>query len=363
MAPHSAFLLDDPQTHAQLDPTGLRNRIGDLPKQCLKAWRQGLDLALPADYASSRHIVIAGMGGSAIGGDLLADLISLEKAPPITVCRGYTLPPHVGQDSLVIASSNSGNTEETLSACQDALSRGAKVVALTSGGQLGQMARGASIPELCIDYAGEPRSALGYSFLVPLAILQGLGLIKPKDEDIVEALEGMAFLVRRLGPEIPLQENPAKDLATTLQGKLVVVYGAGHLSGAARRWKAQLNENSKAWAFVETLPEADHNAVAGLQWPQSVKRKACVVMLNALGLHPRVRLRYQLTAELLKKAGVECRTVDGMGKGALAQIMSAVLFGDYTSYYLALLNGEDPSPVPSIDYIKGRLGSLSQEVA
>ncbi|MBI2856279.1 MAG: bifunctional phosphoglucose/phosphomannose isomerase [Chloroflexi bacterium] len=359
MSLHHTLLLDDPQTYAQLDPTGLRNRIGDLPRQCFKAWRQGRDFALPLGYGSSRHIVIAGMGGSAIGGDLLADLVSMEKALPIAVCRDYILPPHVGRDSLVIASSLSGNTEETLSACLDALDRGARVVAMTAGGRLGQMARETGIPQLCIDYTGEPRTALGYSFLVPLAILQGLGLIEPKDEQIEEALEVLAFLVRRLGPGVPHEENPAKDLAATLQGKLVVLYGAGHLSGVARRWKAQLNENAKTWAFVETLPEADHNAVAGIQWPQSVTKKACIVLLNALGLHPRVRLRYRPTVELLKKAGVECRTVDGVGKGALSQMLSAVLFGDYTSYYLALLNGEDPSPVPSIDYVKGKLGSLS----
>ena len=127
------------------------------------------------------------------------------------------------------------------------------------------------------------------------------------------------------------------------------------LSGVARRWKTQLNENAKTWAFVELLPEAGHNAIAGLQWPKQVGKKACGVLLNAWSLHPRIKLRHQVIEELLGKAGVECRTVDGVGKSALAQMLSAVLFGDYTSYYLAMLNGEDPSPTPQLEYLKARL--------
>ncbi|MBF8266786.1 MAG: Bifunctional phosphoglucose/phosphomannose isomerase [Dehalococcoidia bacterium] len=350
--------LDDPGLYARLDPTGLGGRIRGLPQQCLRAWGQARELVLPDSYADVRNVVVVGMGGSAIGGDLLADLASLEVSPPIAVCRDYRIPPYVGRDSLVIASSYSGNTEETLSVCQEAIERGARVVAVSTGGQLGQIARRQKLPLLLVDYRGEPRTALGYSFLVPLAILQKLKLVAPKDQDVEEAVEVMASLVCRLEPETPFRDNPAKELAAALHGRLIVVYGGGILSGVARRWKTQLNENSKAWAFVELLPEACHNAVVGFQWPRPVGRRVYGVLLSALSLHPRVKLGYQITGELLRKAGIEQRTVDGVGKGALAQMMSAVLFGDYTSYYLALLNGEDPSPIPPIDYLKARLQEL-----
>ena len=358
MVNHAGSFLDNIETHESLDITGIRERIEDLPHQCLRAWEQGLKFSLPNDYRNVRNVVVTGVGGSAIGGELLGDLVFGDGSPLVTVCRDYHLPPYVGPDSLVIASSHSGNTEETLAAFNDAIQRKAKVVAVTTGGELLEMAHREGVPAFQFDYVGEPRSALGYSFLIPLAILQTLQLVGSSDEAALEAAEVLVSLSHRLEPQVPTQDNPAKELAMSLQGKLIVVYGGGMLCGVARRWKTQFNENSKAWAFVELLPEAGHNAIAGLQWPKPVGKMACGVLLNAWSLHPRIKLRYQVIEELLGKAGVECRTVDGVGKSALAQMLSAILFGDYTSYYLALLNGEDPSPVPPLDYLKSRLRDL-----
>jgi glucose/mannose-6-phosphate isomerase len=358
MVNSAASFLDNPETDESLDITGFRDRIGGLPHQCLRAWDQGLKFNLPNDYCNVRNVVVTGVGGSAIGGELLGDLISKDGSPMVTVCRDYHLPPYIGQDSLVIASSYSGNTEETIAAFHDAIQRGAKVVALTTGGQLLKLAHEEGVPVFQIDYVGEPRTALGYSFLVPLAILQNLGLIDNMDESVLEAAEVLFSLSHRLKPEVPTQDNPAKELAISLHGKLIVIYGGGMLSGVARRWKSQFNENAKTWAFAELLPEAGHNAIAGLQWPKPVGKKACVVLLNTLSLHSRIKLMYQVISELLGKAGVESHMVDGVGKSTLAQMLSAVLFGDYASYYMALLNGEDPSPVAPLVYLKSRLKDL-----
>ncbi len=352
---HTTSSLDDPELHRSLDPSGLRERIANLPYQCLHAWEQGLSFSLPSHYRNVRNVVVAGVGGSAIGGELMGDLISKNGSPLVTVCRDYRLPPDLGPDSLVIASSYSGNTEETIAAFQDAIQRGAKVVVVTTGGRLLQLARSEGVPVFLIDYRGEPRTALGYSFLVPLAMLQNLELVANNDEAVLEASEVLFALGHRLEPQTPIHDNPAKELSVTLHGKLIVIYGGGMLCGVARRWKTQFNENAKAWAFVELLPEAGHNAIAGLQWPKPMGKNTCGVLLNTLSLHPRIKLRYQVIEELLGKAGVECRTVDGEGQSLLAQMLSAVMFGDYTSYYLALLNGEDPSPVPPLDYLKSRL--------
>ena len=285
----------------------------------------------------------------------MGDLITRDGSPLVTVCRDYHLPPYLGPDSLVIVSSYSGNTEETLAAFQDGIERKAKVVVLTTGGRLMEMARKEGVPAFKIDYVGEPRTALGYSFIVPLAMLQSLELITNSDEAVVEASEVLFSLSHHLETSMPTHDNPAKELAQTLRGKLVVIYGGGMLSGVARRWKTQFNENAKAWAFIELLPEAGHNAIAGLHWPKALGKKACGVLLNTLSLNPRIKLRYQVIEELLGEAGVQCRTVDGIGQSYLAQMLSTIMFGDYTSYYLALLNGEDPSPVPPLDYLKSRL--------
>ena len=358
MVNDESSFLDNLETYKSLDITGFQDRIGDLPYQCLRAWEQGLKFSLPDDYRNVRNVIVTGVGGSAIGGELLGDLISKDGSPLVTVCRDYHLPPYLSTDSLVIASSYSGNTEETIAAFDDAIQRGAKVIAVTTGGKLLELADKEGVPVFLIDYVGEPRAALGYSFLVPLAILQHLGLIDDIDEDVLEAAEVLLSLSHRLEPQILTRDNPAKELAISLQGKLIVIYGGGMLSGVARRWKTQFNENAKTWAFVELLPEAGHNAIAGLQWPKPIGKKACGVLLNTWSLHPRIKLRYQVIEELLGDAGVECRTVDGVGKSTLAQMLSAVLFGDYTSYYLALLNGEDPSPVSPLDYLKSRLKDL-----
>ena len=347
--------LDDLSLHERLDPSRLRDRIGGLPLQCLHAWKKGLQFSLPSEYRKARNVIVAGVGGSAIGGELIADLISSDGSPLVTVCRDYHLPPYLGPDSLVIASSYSGNTEETVAAFEDALDRGAKVIAVTTGGRLLQLAERAGVPVFRVDYQGEPRTALGYSFLAPLAMLQNLGLSPNSDDAVQEAAEVLVSLGHSLRPETPTHDNPAKELAMTLHGKMIVVYGGGMLCGVARRWKTQLNENAKAWAFVELLPEAGHNAIAGLWWPRPMGRNVCGVLLNTLSLHPRIKLRYQVIHDLLARAGVECRTVDGVGQSHLAQILSSVMFGDFTSYYLALLNGEDPSPVPPLDYLKNVL--------
>ena len=355
MANDAVAALDAPNLYERLDPSRLRERIGGLPLQCLQAWEKGLQFSLPPGYRKARNVIVAGVGGSAIGGELMADLISKEGSPLVTVCRDYNLPPYLGPDSLVIASSYSGNTEETVAAFEDALERGAKVVAVTTGGRLLELAERAGVPVFRVDYEGEPRTALGYSFLVPLAMLQNLGLSPNSDEAVVEAAEVLVSLGHSLNPNTPTHDNPAKELALTLNGKMIVVYGGGMLCGVARRWKTQLNENAKAWAFVELLPEAGHNAIAGLWWPRPMGRKVCGVLLNTLSLHPRIKLRYQVIQDLLGRAGVDCRTVDGVGQSHLAQILSAVMFGDFASYYLALLNGEDPSPVPPLDYLKNVL--------
>ena len=344
--------LDEPGLYERLDPSRFRDRIGGLAEQCLHAWEMGLRFSLPPAYRKARNVIVAGVGGSAIGGELMADLITKEGSPLVTVCRDYHLPPYLSQDSLVIASSYSGNTEETVAAFEDALERGAKVVAVTTGGRLLELAEQAGAPVFRVDYEGEPRTALGYSFLAPLAMLQNLGLSPNSDDAVVEATESLFSLEHSLSPQTPTHDNPAKELAMTLHGKMIVIYGGGMLCGVARRWKTQFNENAKAWAFVELLPEAGHNAIAGLWWPRPMGRKVCGVLLNTLSLHPRIRLRYQVIEELLGRAGVECRTVDGVGQSNLAQILSSVMFGDFTSYYLAMLNGEDPSPVPPLDHLK-----------
>ncbi|MDY6916772.1 MAG: bifunctional phosphoglucose/phosphomannose isomerase [Chloroflexota bacterium] len=347
--------LDDVQAYEDLDPSHMLERIGELPHQCSEAWRSALAFRLPPGYASVDKVVILGMGGSAIGGDMLRGLACGEGAAEVCVHRDYHLPPSVGERTLVIASSYSGNTEETLSAFSQALDTPAKTLAITTGGRLEAMARSKDVPVYCFKYDGEPRTAFGYSFFSLLAIAHKLRLVSVSPDDVDRVIRLLEGLTERYDRATPLSENPAKQMATSLHDRLGVVYGAGILSPVAFRWKTQLNENSKASAFSESFPELNHNAVVGYRFPTWLSDKLLVVMLRSPLLHRRVLKRYEVTAELLRQAGLSYTVFDAEGESALGQMMSAVRFGDFVSYYLAILNGVAPSPVAAIDYLKQRM--------
>jgi glucose/mannose-6-phosphate isomerase len=351
--------LDDLEAVARLDSGRMRERIGELPEQCRDAWDQGQDPNLPSDYGVIDHVVVVGMGGSAIGGALLRDVVSDVCDVPISVVRGYGLPSFVaGASTLVIACSYSGNTEETLSCFQQALERGARSLVITTGGELSSLARQAGVPVIAFDYGSQPRAALGYSFVLLLSAVHRLGLIPDYADDIAEAAGVMETLQEEIGIESPRADNPAKQLAGQLKGKLPVVYGAGFLAATANRWKTQFNENAKSWAFFELLPELNHNAVVGLGIPDSVRECGLVVLLRSALDRKRIQERWDATGELLAQQGVTAQEVWGRGESKLAQMLSLIHMGDYVSFYLAMLNEVDPTPVDTIAFLKHRLAEL-----
>jgi len=346
--------LDDPKTYERMDPSGMHARIAELPRQCAEAWAAD-GPALPPAYHKVREVVIAGMGGSAIGGSLLAGLVGGECLLPIISLRGYDLPAHAGPDTLVVASSYSGNTEETLSAFEQALERGCPALAVTTGGELARRAGEEGIPTLYFGYEAPPRAALGYSFTLLLKAMSGLGFVGDYSADIDEAVAVMEDWQAELSPGTDMASNPAKQLAFRLLGFLPVVYGAGFAAPVARRWKGQFNENAKNWACWDQLPELDHNAVVAYGLPDSIRDRAAVLMLRSPLDSPRIALRWEATKELLEREGVSVEEVWGRGQSSLAQMFSLIHFGDCVSLYLALLNGQDPSTMEPIKLLKRRL--------
>ena len=351
----NADVPDDPKAQRRLDPGGMLDAIRGLPEQCRQAWQAARALDLPPDYSRIDRIVILGMGGSAIAGDMLRLLLQRESVVSVFNVRQYDLPPYVDERTLVIATSFSGETEETLSAFGQALATRAKKLAVTSGGQLLATARANGVPVFAYQFRGQPRAALGWSLMPLLAVAQGLGLMQGLERDVQEALAVMEELQEQIGERVPTRDNPAKQVARRLHGKLPLIYGAGILTEVAHRWKTQLNENSKVWSFYEELPEADHNAIVGYELPQEIARSTAVVFLRSDLVHPRVQLRYEFTQRMLEKASVDVLVVETHGQSGLAQMLSTVLFGDYVSYYLALLNGVDPTPTAVMDNLKAWL--------
>jgi glucose/mannose-6-phosphate isomerase len=274
----------------------------------------------------------------------------------VTNVRQYDLPPYVDERTLVIASSFSGGTEEVLSAFQQALARPCHRLAITTGGQLLAMARANGIPTFTYEFRGEPRAAIGWSLMALLAVAARLGLAPEVERDVLEAIQVTTRVREQIRETVPLSSNAAKQLAQELYERLPVIYGAGPLIEMAHRWKTQLNESAKVWAFYEELPEVHHNAIIGYQLPQAAARETTVVFLQSPDLvHPRVQLRYRFTEELLAQSGVRYARVESQGSSALAQLLSLTLFGDYVSTYLAFLYGVDPTPTTVIDELKAWL--------
>ena len=347
--------LDDLSALRAADKKGMLGHVGALAEQCRDAWAAVQGLELPPGHLETTKVIITGMGGSAIGGDLAAAVVEAHSAVPIQVLRDYGLPAYADKDTLVIASSYSGNTEETLSSFRAARERGCALVAVTTGGELARLAGAWQVPLVTFHYDSQPRAALGYSLMSLLGVLRARGLAGDVDEDLEEALSILVRQKAQLAPETPQTENLAKRLAADLAGHVPIVVGAGPLAPVARRWKGQFNENGKAWAYFESLPEMDHNALSGIEFPAQAADWLRVLFLENQSLHPRNQLRVDLTQEILAAHGVTCHRVPVPGMSPLAQILAAVQMGDYASVYLALLYGADPTEIGAIVTLKQKL--------
>ena len=346
--------LDDPATYRELDPSNFLQRLRDLPSQFPRVEEAVAQLELPNQLSLVHKVLVVGMGGSAIGGELLADVAAQEGSVPVTVWRDYDLPGWADEKTLVLVCSHSGRTQESLSGFRRAVDLKAPTVVMTGGTGLAQEAGQIGCPVAFFDYEGEPRSGIGYSFLGPLLLLQRLHLMPATSSHWTEMNHEVRGLISRSGGEVAAGKNEAKDLAQQMHGRLPVVYGGGILTGAARRWKTQLNENAKSWALAEALPEAHHNTVEG-RLPENLGKEAHAVLLQPNHANVRLQTRYEATAALLNQRGINLSRVFGSGSSALSQIMTAVLLGDYASCYLAMLNGVDPSPVHAIDALRQRM--------
>ena len=344
--------LDDAAVYKQVDPTGLGERIASMPTQCRDAWVKAQAFSLPDAYRKAQRVLLLGMGGSAIGGDLLADLQEQAGAAPVEVHRGYGRAAPPDRDTLVIASSNSGNTEETFSAFQKAWKPGTLGLICTRGGILATHGEMLGVPVFPMEVGGEPRCAVGYSLFALLGFMQRLGLAQDRSGEVVEAIGLMQRMVRDIGPDVPTRRNLAKEMAVRAHGKALVIVGAQHLTATAKRWKTQIAENAKGLAFWDTLPEGNHNTIEGLQYPPGAPNDFFWVMLESSLYSPRVAMRFAYTKQILADSGYAFETHGPQGKGALAQVMTTVLFGDYVSYYLAIANGVDPSATPNLNRFK-----------
>jgi glucose/mannose-6-phosphate isomerase len=347
--------LNDAASFESLDSEKYIQQIISLPGQLTQAWEAGLnnELKLPG---APKQIVICGMGGSAIGGELAATFARKTACIPISVCRDYHLPRWaLNPETLVVASSYSGNTEETISAFNQAKQAGTMLVALTRGGKLAELSQIAGNSVWPIGHQGQPRAAVATSFGLLCALFFRLGLIVDIQEEIRNTLLLMEKLSENLRIESAVHQNPAKRLAGQLFGRQVCIVGSDLMAPVATRWVGQINELAKAWAQALYLPEMDHNTLAGILNPAAPLANLAVVFLKSNKDHPRNTLRSDITRELFMVDGINTDYYQAQGESDLEQLWSAIQFGDFVAYYLAMMYGEDPTPIPAIEQLKQAL--------
>ena len=357
------FDLNLPATYSQWDPSGLGARLRRLSEQCRAGWIQGQGVAPLHDWDPKGvdKVVVCGMGGSAIAGNLVSDLFGASPAAmrpascPILVVRGMEFPFSLDQRSLVIPCSHSGNTSETISLFHRATEAGARILVVAGSGRLAEEALNRDLPLLKIGVKGEPRSSVGYSLMLLAAALCRHGLATIDPAAVTSSIDALEQRVTRLTEEVPTRENAAKQLALALAGKLIAVYGGGLFAGMARRWKTQLNENAKAWAFFEEVPELLHNAVEAFTVQRAGAGLAVALLQPSVKGDP-LAAHYAAAQTILADSDIPTEVLKGdPGESPLSQLLGMLALGDYVSYYLAMLKGVDPSPSPSIDRAKNLL--------
>jgi glucose/mannose-6-phosphate isomerase len=343
--------LDDPEILARVDPHNARAVLADFPAQCRRA--RTLRSEPPLRVARPRVVVVAGMGGSAASGDLLATCAAETVDVPILVHRGYGLPAHAGPHAIVIASSYSGDTAEVLSAFDVAVARAVPVVAVTAGGALAQRATAAGRPRVTLPPGLMPRMALGYLFFPALAVLAGCGVDVAADDEVEEALTTLEALGGELVPERPAADNEAKRLALAIGDRLPALYGGPATGTIAYRWKTDVEENAKTFALAGALPEMNHNEIEA--WRSAGAKDMHVVLLRDRGEPPEIARRFRVLRDLIAPSAGGVSEVWGRGEGRLARLVSLTYLGQWTSYYLAVLRERDPWSVPLLDEVKRRM--------
>jgi len=351
----SSRRLDSLAAIHRVDRADMLGLIDDLPTQCRQGYETGWRLPLRCPRPVGQ-VVFVGMGGSAISGDLVKAVLTDRARVPISVQRTYTLLASVSRETLVITSSYSGDTEETLSAYRQARRRGAMVAAVTSGGRLARLAQRDGVPWGPVPSGLPPRAALGYLAAIPLGMLARLGLAPITAAELRAATVATARVVRAWAPQVPTRRNLAKQLAHQFLGRLVVVYGAdGGWEAVVARWRGQLAENAKALASSHLFPEMTHNEINGWAFPRPLVRRCAAVFLTDRTVHPRVQRRMAITARIIRRVGARVIPVAVPGPSRLSRLLSMIALGDYLSVYLAVLHRVDPTPVEHVTAVKRQL--------
>lgn len=350
-------ILDSLTKINAIDKSGLLASVESLPDQIQDAWEQTKDLVFPDTFPSISNIIVSGMGGSSLGALVIKRLFKDELQVPLEIYPHYHLPGYASKDSLVILSSYSGDTEETLAAAGDAVKVSAKIAVITGGGQLAEMARANHWPIYLTDAkynpCKQPRMAIGYAVFGMLSMFGKMGLINVSQQEVLNIVDNLREQVKRLGPEG--SDDLAKLIAFAAFDKHLIFVGAEHLIGAAHVVNNQVNENAKSLTSEWHLPEFNHHYLEALSYPKLAKETTIFLFFNSALYHPRVQKRVLLTKKLVEEKGYESQMILATSETKLEQVFEVIQIGEFVAAYLPILYGIDPSGIPNVDWFKSEM--------
>jgi glucose/mannose-6-phosphate isomerase len=346
-------ILDNLNEIKRIDKSDMLSFCVEAPKHYAEAAKIAKTVSI--SYPKPQTIIVAGMGGSAIGGELLKDWARDKIAVPIEVCREYSLPAYADKNTLVFVVSYSGETEESLSVFLDAIKRKCMTVCISSGGVLHEFAEKLNVPCLRVPSGMAPRATLPYLFMPLPMLLEKIGLVSDVTSEISETIKILRQVSDSNSPEKLLNDNFSKKLASNICGTVPVVYGFGVYRAVAQRLKTQFNENSKVPAKWEFFPELNHNEIVGWEAVRELAKYFSVILIRDNDESEAMRQRIEATKELICKESVKVFEVHSVGKSKLAKMSSVICTGDFTSVYLAIMRGIDPTPVKTITLLKEKM--------
>ncbi|MFP4458398.1 MAG: bifunctional phosphoglucose/phosphomannose isomerase [Candidatus Zixiibacteriota bacterium] len=350
-------ILENPQKYRSIDPQEMYRSILKFPEQILEA----IEIVRSSDVddidsKSIDNILLLGMGGSAIGGDLVRAFSESELKIPFMVNRTYDIPAFVGKNTLLLVSSYSGNTEETLSAMSQAIEKTNNIICISTNGKLEKICQDNGYPLVKLPKGFQPRAALGYSFTAVLLLLSELGFIRDRQNQLKEASKKLIKKFDHLKREVERKRNHAKAIAHVLHNKLPIIYTSSKVwNSVGLRIRGQIEENAKMLAYSNEFPEMNHNEIVGWNKIEFLKDRIVPIFIMDEDIHRKVKFRMNFTKEIFEKMGIESITIEDDSDTLIERIMSIIQIGDFISYYLAILNQVDPMPVRIIEHLKQQL--------